>query len=84
MYVAIYVPVIRGEEAFLTSKFSEFTTYMQSVPRLLPRLTPARLGSGGSGAFSRELYMKHREYNALIGTLAMLSVLVVKLIRYSR
>jgi protein-S-isoprenylcysteine O-methyltransferase Ste14 len=84
MYVAIYVPVIRGEEAFLTSRFPEFTTYMQSVPRLLPRLTPARLGSGGSGAFSRELYLKHREYNALIGTLAMLSVLALKLIRYSR
>ncbi len=84
MYVAIYVPVIRGEEAFLTSRFPEFTTYMRSVPRLLPRLTPARLGSGGTGAFSRDLYMKHREYNAFIGTLAILGVLVVKLIRYSR
>lgn len=84
MYVAIYVPVIRGEEAFLTSRFPEFATYMRSVPRLLPRVTPARLGTGGTGAFSRELYLKHREYNAFIGTVAMLIVLVVKLIRYSR
>ena len=83
MYVAIYVPVIRGEEAFLTSRFPEFVTYTTKVPRLLPRLTPARLGSGGSGSFSRELYLKHREYNALIGTAAMLGVLIVKLIRYS-
>ena len=83
MYVAIYVPVIRGEEAFLSSRFPEFSTYTAAVPRLLPRLSPARLGSGGSGSFSRDLYMKHREYNALIGTLAMLCVLVVKLIRYS-
>jgi len=83
MYVVIYVPVIRGEEAFLTSRFPEFAFYTENVPRLLPRLTPARLGSGGSGGFSRELYLKHREYNALIGTLAMLCVLVVKLIRYS-
>jgi protein-S-isoprenylcysteine O-methyltransferase Ste14 len=83
MYIVIYVPVIRGEEAFLTSRFPEFVSYAKSVPRLLPRMTAARLGSGGSGGFSRELYLKHREYNALIGTLAMLGVLVVKLIRYS-
>ena len=83
MYVAIYVPVIRGEEAFLSSRFPEFASYMSTVPRLLPRLTPAALGSGGSGGFSRDLYLKHREYNALIGTLAMLGVLIVKLIRYS-
>ena len=84
MYIAIYVPVIRGEEAFLTSRFPEFANYMANVPRLLPRLTPARLGSGGSGSFSRELYLKHREYNALIGTAAMLCVLALKLVRYSR
>jgi protein-S-isoprenylcysteine O-methyltransferase Ste14 len=83
MYVAIYVPVIRGEEAFLTARFPEFVTYTRKVPRLVPRFTPAQLGSGGSGSFSRELYLKHREYNALIGTAAMLGVLIVKLIRYS-
>jgi protein-S-isoprenylcysteine O-methyltransferase Ste14 len=83
MYIAIYVPVISGEEAFLTSRFPDFPNYMANVPRLLPRLTPARLGAGGSGSFSRELYLKHREYNALIGTAAMLCVLVVKFIRYS-
>jgi protein-S-isoprenylcysteine O-methyltransferase Ste14 len=84
MYVVIYVPVIRGEEAFLSSRFPEFANYITQVPRLIPRLTPARVGQSSSGAFSRELYNKHREYNALIGTLAMLGVLVVKLIRFSR
>jgi protein-S-isoprenylcysteine O-methyltransferase Ste14 len=84
MYAAIYVPVIRGEEAFLASRFPEFAAYTTSVPRLFPRWTAARLGSSGSGSFSRELYLKHREYNALIGTLAVLVVLVVKLIRFSQ
>jgi protein-S-isoprenylcysteine O-methyltransferase Ste14 len=83
MYIVIYIPVIRGEETFLHSRFPEFSSYVKSVPRLLPRLTPAHLGSGGSGSFSRGLYRKHREYNALVGTLAMLVALIVKLIRYS-
>ncbi len=84
MYLGIYIPVIRGEEAFLSSRFPEFAEYRKSVPRLLPRLTPARIGTPTQGAFSRELYAKHREYNALIGTLAMLGVLAVKLFWFSR
>ena len=77
MFVAIYVPVIRGEEAFLRTKFGEkFDDYCHRVPRLLPRLTR---GNQGYGSFSRELYMKHREYNAALGTAAMLAALVVKL-----
>ena len=83
MYVFIYVPVIRGEEAFLSSRFPEFAAYKAQVPRLIPRATAARIGQQSSGSFSAELYAKHREYNALIGALAMLGVLVVKLIRFS-
>ncbi len=84
MYLAIYIPVIRGEEAFLNSRFPEFQEYTCQVPRLFPRITPARLATQGTGAFSRDLYMKHREYNALIGTLAMLGVLAFKLFWFSR
>src|ERR1700727_2293994 len=38
MFVAIYLPVIRGEEAFLRQKFPEFEEYARRVPRMLPRL----------------------------------------------
>lgn len=77
MFVAIYVPVIRGEEAFLRSTFGEqFDEYCRRVPRLIPSLTRS---SAGYGSFSRELYLKHREYNAAVGTAAMLAALVVKL-----
>ena len=79
MFVAIYLPVIRGEESWLTAHFPEYADYARQVPRLLPRLTPAHFGNG-EGGFSRELYLKHREYNALIGTLAVVAVLVAKLI----
>ncbi len=87
MYLVIYIPVIRGEEEFLTAKFAEFASYKSRVPRLFPRLTPARVGDSSSqsaGSFSRELYLKHREYNALIGTVLLIGVLAVKLLWFSR
>src|SRR5271170_758859 len=39
MFFAIYVPVIRDEEAFLRQKFSEFDEYADRVPRMWPRFT---------------------------------------------
>jgi protein-S-isoprenylcysteine O-methyltransferase Ste14 len=80
MFLAIYLPVIRGEEAFLRERFPAFAEYERRVPRLLPRIgawfaapRPPR------GGFSRELYLQHREYNALAGALAMMVFLTVKL-----
>lgn len=75
-FVAVYVPVIRGEENYLRSRFPEFEKYEREVPRLLPRLTS---GGGEKGSFSWELYKKHREYNAILGALAITGVLVIKL-----
>lgn len=79
MFFAIYVPVIRGEEAFLRERFPEFEEYARRVPRMLPRITPARADQDG-GEFSFDLYLKHREYNALVGALAMTAALVVKMV----
>jgi len=78
MFFAIYIPVIRDEEAFLRQKFPEFDEYATRVPRMFPRLTPSP-GGENSGAFSFELYWKHREYNALLGALAMVAALIVKI-----
>src|SRR5581483_2233163 len=63
MFVVIYVPVIRSEEAFLRGKFPEFEEYARNVPRLFPRWSA--YGSG-QGSFSWDLYWKHREYNAVL------------------
>lgn len=84
MYLLIYVPVIRGEEQFLRSKFANFDEYCSQVPRLLPRITAARVGNSQAGSFSRELYLKHREYNALIGALAVVAALAGKILWVSR
>ncbi len=78
MFFAIYLPVIRGEEAFLRQKFPEFEEYAKRVPRMFPRL-PASSGSE-AGRFSWELYIKHREYNALLGAAAMAALLIVRML----
>src|SRR5271165_6717188 len=68
MFFAIYLPVIRDEEAFLRQKFPEFEEYARRVPRMFPRFMPGSRGDT-SGRFSFDLYRKHREYNALLGTM---------------
>ena len=71
-FLVIYVPVIASEERFLRAAFPGFDEYCQRVPRLLPRLTPARdPNDDGSGRFSLPLYLKHREYNALLGVVVL-------------
>jgi protein-S-isoprenylcysteine O-methyltransferase Ste14 len=86
-FTVIYVPVIASEERFLRATFPGFDNYCQRVPRLIPRLRPARNfategraegsrdGSSPrkktSGAFSLSLYLQHREYNAGIGAVLL-------------
>jgi hypothetical protein len=46
---------------------------------MLPRLTPHSSNENDASAgFAVELYLKHREYNALLGALGMMAALVVK------
>jgi len=70
-FLVIYVPVIASEERFLRATFPDFDAYCRRVPRLIPRLTAARVpgatGESAGGSFSLALYLSHREYNALIG-----------------
>ena len=80
MFFAIYLPVIRDEEAFLRQKFPEFADYARQVPRMFPRIMPRAGTQGSSGGFSMSLYLKHREWNALIGALAMLAALLIEMI----
>ena len=80
LFVAIYLPVIRDEEAFLRGKFPEFEEYARRVPRMVPRLTPhSDREKETPGGFSLNLYMKHREYNALLGAMGMMAALIVKM-----
>ena len=80
-FVAIYIPVIASEERFLRATFPGFDDYCRLVPRIIPRVSRARLNNGVDDArslpspvtsdtptgFSLMLYCKHREYNAALG-----------------
>jgi protein-S-isoprenylcysteine O-methyltransferase Ste14 len=85
LFAAIYIPTIQSEEVYLRQHFAGFDAYAKAVPRLLPRFTAARPNGGASGepqargSFSKALYLRHREYNSLIGAGAVYLALVVKL-----
>jgi protein-S-isoprenylcysteine O-methyltransferase Ste14 len=79
MFSLVYVPVIRAEESFLRKAFPQFDDYCSRVPRLLPRVRSAY--PHAAIPWSREQYMRHREYNALIGSIFLWCVLVVKIMR---
>ena len=76
IFFAVYLPVIRAEEAFLNDRFPHFQDYVRQVPRLLPRLSAFRSGPDG---FSWDLYWKHHEYDAALGSIAMMAALAAKL-----
>ena len=76
IFVLIYVPVIAGEERYLRQTFPEYDDYARHVPRFAMRFT--RYGKQ-IGEFSSQRYWKHREYQAVIGCIAVLAILLVKL-----
>lgn len=82
-FALIYIPVIASEERYLRATFPGFDAYCHHVPRLIPRITAAKPdfsgAEAGSGGFSLMLYLKHREYNALLGAaLLYLSLLFLR------
>jgi len=81
LFVLIYVPVVRSEEAYLSNRFPGFAEYAAKVPRFGWRFTTE---GHGKAAFSGELYRKHREYNALIGAVLMVAALVAKMLLFPR
>jgi len=79
-FAAIYAAVIASEERFLRATFPDFDAYCRSVPRFMPRRTPAKIAPDKPATaisqtvtpvtaqgFSPQLYFAHREYNAAIG-----------------
>jgi len=83
MFAFIYLPVITAEEKYLRSTFSDYDRYASEVPRFLPRLTPYRAGAvadDGTSQFSSTLYLRHREYNAALGSILMLGALLLKML----
>ncbi len=73
VFLFVYFPVIQEEEKHLRDLFPDYDAYAREVPLLWPRLTPV-----ARGRFAWALYRKNEEYNALLGFLGAVAVLVVK------
>jgi len=83
MFAFIYLPVIAAEEKYLRSAFPGYDDYAGHVPRFLPRLTPYLPNAAADeegGSFSSDLYLRHREYNAALGSVLMLGALLLKML----
>jgi protein-S-isoprenylcysteine O-methyltransferase Ste14 len=78
-FAAVYLPVMLREEAEMRAGFpSEYAAYAAAVPRLLPSLRrPA--GGGGGARFEWRLYWRNREYKALLGYVAALALLYLRM-----
>jgi hypothetical protein len=77
-FALFYSIVMRREEAELRQHHgAAFDEYSRNVPLFFPRLSPAKLSFAGAGSFSFAQYKKNHEYQAAIGFLLLLAVLVL-------
>ncbi len=73
-FVVVYLPVVGEEESHLRKLFPEYVAYAAQVPRLWPRRSPAFPG----GRFQWKLYLRNKEYQALLAYLVVAALLVGK------
>lgn len=73
----IYYVTIKAEEAFLRSTYGQaFEDYCRAVPAILP-CCPG--GFFETDAYSKEVFIKNKEWRGLSGLLAILVILYLKL-----
>jgi hypothetical protein len=77
-FALFYSIVMRREEAELRHHHgAAFDEYAQAVPLFFPRLRAAVLSFAGVASFSFAQYKKNHEYQAAIGFLLLLAVLLL-------
>jgi hypothetical protein len=67
----------REEGELLLRHGASFQEYAVAVPLFLPRVTSANLPGANAGQFSVAQYKKNHEYQAALGYLLLLVVLLV-------
>ena len=76
LFSAVYWAVIRREEEYLRREFGdEYERYAQNVPLFIPRI---RRNAGGE-SFDWQQYRKNHEHEALLGYLAIMIFLALKI-----
>ncbi len=77
-FLAVYLPVMQAEAAHMHELFPrDFAEYEQNVPLFLPRLTAWKRSSN---RFDQGLYLKYREYRALLGVIIVIGILILKIV----
>jgi protein-S-isoprenylcysteine O-methyltransferase Ste14 len=77
LFLLIYWPVMRREEAFLRQQFrGAFPGYARVVPFFFPAL---RARTGGGEPFRWSQYRKNREYQAALGSATLIAFLAAKM-----
>lgn len=78
-FLAVYLPVMQAEAAHMHELFPrDFAEYEQNVPLFLPRVTAWQTGT--TARFDQSLYLKYREYRALMGLLVVVGILALKIV----
>lgn len=77
-FTLFYSIVMRREENELRPRHGVFfEEYIRAVPLFLPRLTPAKLSGDSSGSFSFAQYKKNHEWQAAVGFLLLLAIMLL-------
>jgi len=83
-FAVFYYAVIRNEEADLRKRFgAPFEEYAARTPLFFPRLRAPKVeappGNARANAFSWAQYRRNREYQALLGTIAGLGIVWLRM-----
>lgn len=76
VFLFIYLPAIELEEQHLQKLFPDFAHYAQRVPALWPTVAAVKK----PGRFRWELYVRNREYQALIGYAVGVGYLIARVL----
>ena len=77
-YLFVYIPVMQAESVDLTRLFgSDFKTYVASVPMFFPSLSTS---VRSENHFDWKLYLRHREYQVIVGFVLAVSFLVARIL----
>ncbi len=83
LYGVVYWPVMRREETELRQAYPDFESYRAAVPLFLPRPGRSFRGSvdsiGTGRRFSWRRVLDNREYNAAIGLVILVLVVLIKM-----
>ncbi len=78
VYFAVFYSIVMQREAkeLQLRHGASFEDYARAVPLFIPRLTAAKLSADSAGSFSLSQYKKNHEWQAAVGFLFLLLVLL--------